>query len=966
MTPLEFLKEILPPTGMYCTVGLKGGTPKQTFVSTIEDLIETSNANNLVGYDTYFACANYNDSKKREKIHALEMKSLWVDIDCGETKALEGKGYATKPQGVNALKTFCKTLGLPKPYLVDSGRGLHAYWQFSEAISNQRWHPMARALKAAALQLKLIIDPTRTADAASILRIPGTSNNKDKDNPLPVTFIQKGAQCPADNLEGILAPYTKALPVPRLDLNTLGHKLDATTLALMGNYESDFGTIARKSLKGGGCEQIRFALTEQATLSEPLWQAALSIAQVCSDGKKAIHTLSMKHSGYDRENTIIKAAATVGPRTCVWYKTESGEGARCVGCKHSFTSPVSLGKKLLEVKNEKQESGKMVGISERVNDTEEVGGRDDDDGDGKQDNKETPPEDVVPSTLPEYPFPYTRGKFGGIYRKGEGADGEPEDVLLYENDLYVTKRIVCNELGECAVLKLKLPKDEVREFTLPLQTMQSPEKLRDALSKQGVILTRKNGIHEIMAYTSAFIKNLQAKMKADVVRTQFGWAEGSSKFILGKREIGVTSVGEVPLVETLKLLARHMEPKGSFQAWRDAFGMYKGQKGDVMAQVFSLMSAFGSPLIKFTGTQGALVSLVNTGSGTGKTSVLSLINSVWGQPEKLMLNRGDTAMSKMNRLGVMNCLPVCFDELTNYTPAELSDFVYAISQGRGRNRLRADANSERENNSFWNLIACCSGNAPIALKLSANKATSEGELMRLFEMVISLTEVDGGRQAMMDVEKNYGWAGEIYAKWLVTNYAKIPDLIEKARLKIEKLMKKLQIKERFWINTLCANYVGGVIAKMLGLHDYDMDAMLEWVCGHALDQRAYVEANIVNPSDMLGEFMNDNFGATLVIDEMRVNPNTMSNVFKPAQGKIVARVELHHGIMLVTRKDLNEYCVKRQGNLTAILAAKGADYKYMGTVKKRMTSGSGVTSPAVDAYQFEIFGEMLKELKGVK
>lgn len=950
MTPLEFLKAILPPTGMYCTVGLKGGAPKQTFVSTLEDLIETSTANNLAGYDTYFACANYDDSKKREKIHALEMKSLWVDIDCGEGKAAEGKGYATKPEGVIALKTFCKTLGLPKPYLVDSGRGLHAYWQFSEAISNQRWHPMARAFKTAALRLKLIIDPSRTADAASILRIPGTFNNKDTDNPLPVTFIQKGSECSVDKLEEILAPYTKQVPVTR-------HKLDATTLALMGNYESDFGMIARKSLKGVGCEQIRFAITEQATLSEPLWQAALSIAQVCSDGQKAIHTLSMKHPGYDRENTINKAAATVGPRTCLWYKTESGEGARCSDCKYTVTSPVSLGKKLVEVKNEKQEVGGVVENSKIVHEAVENSGEAGD---------KPPPTEEELSTIPEYPFPYTRGKFGGIYRKGEGADGEPEDVLLYENDLYVTKRVFDTTLGECAVLRLQLPKDGVREFTLPLQTMQAPEKLRDALSKHGVVLTRKNGIHEIMAYTSAFIKNLQAKMKADVARTQFGWAEGSTKFILGKREIGANSVGEVPLLNAIKSLAPDMEPKGDFQVWRAAFGMYNGQKGEGLAQVFALMTAFGSPLIKFTGTQGALVSLVNTDSGTGKTSVLSLINSVWGRPKNLMLRKADTALSKLHRLGIMNCLPTCFDELTNYTAQELSDFVYAISEGRGRNRMNSDSNSERENTTFWNLIACCSGNAPIALKLAGNKATSEGELMRLFEMQVNLSEAEGGRLAMMDVEENYGWAGEIYAKWLVKNYAKIPDLIEKARIKIERLMKNLPAKERFWTNTLCANYVGGVIAKMLGLHDYDMDEMLEWVCNHALDQRASVAANVVNPCDMLGEFMNDYFGATLVIDEMRVNPNTMSNVFKPAQGKIVARVELHVGALLVTKKDLNEYCVKRQGDLKAVLEAKGADYKYIGTVKKRMTSGSGVTSPAVDAYQFEIFGEMLKELKEIK
>ena len=58
----------------------------------------------------------------------LAAKAFWSDIDCGHTKALEGKGYATQKEGAKALLGWCKSKGLPFPMLVNSGRGIHAYW----------------------------------------------------------------------------------------------------------------------------------------------------------------------------------------------------------------------------------------------------------------------------------------------------------------------------------------------------------------------------------------------------------------------------------------------------------------------------------------------------------------------------------------------------------------------------------------------------------------------------------------------------------------------------------------------------------------------------------------------------------------------------------------------------------------------------------------------------------------------
>ena len=79
----------------------------------------------LVGqqYDAYFGCAKFEDDSGRTAKNAKWFKAFWLDLDCGE-----GKPYEDQAQALAALKSFCANTGLPKPILVNSGRGIHAYW----------------------------------------------------------------------------------------------------------------------------------------------------------------------------------------------------------------------------------------------------------------------------------------------------------------------------------------------------------------------------------------------------------------------------------------------------------------------------------------------------------------------------------------------------------------------------------------------------------------------------------------------------------------------------------------------------------------------------------------------------------------------------------------------------------------------------------------------------------------------
>ncbi|MDD2768838.1 MAG: hypothetical protein PHT19_08895 [Methylococcus sp.] len=141
------------------------------------------------GYETYYALAGFGDQRndkgrlRRTQSNVIALRSLWADID---VKPNVPGCYPDIGAAVNGLKGFLAMAQMPKPVIVGSGRGLHLYWPLDADTHPNDWRPVAEALKAAMTAAGFLFDPTRTADSASILRLPGTHNRKRE--PLPVTL----------------------------------------------------------------------------------------------------------------------------------------------------------------------------------------------------------------------------------------------------------------------------------------------------------------------------------------------------------------------------------------------------------------------------------------------------------------------------------------------------------------------------------------------------------------------------------------------------------------------------------------------------------------------------------------------------------------------------------------------------------------------------------------------------------
>jgi len=920
----DLLDTVLPTEGRYCIVGI-GKYTDQRFADTREEanaLIEEFKGKRV---NVFFGCAKFGPQENRTHDNVAHIRALWLDIDCGPTKGVpndKGKieGYIDQKTGLVELQKFCKTVGLPKPILVNSGNGIHAYWLLEQTLARREWEPLAKRFKQLCKEHGLIVDD-KVFEASRVLRVPDTNNYK-KGEEKPVTVMNEDS--PRMTYEQMRLILGEAETAPKEEPDFVPSSMSPMMEALMQNKVKRFKTIM---LKGeGGCAQLNHCYANQASIDEPLWQSALSIAAFCVDGDEAAHKLSREYPEYDPgevDTKLRNIRKNGGPHHCATFEERNPGG--CDGCPHKgkIKSPIMLGLEIAEAEDD-----------EFVVEDEETGTQ-------------------TRFVVPEYPFPFFRGKNGGVYVRPP-PESEEDPKVVYEHDFYLVKRMTDPEVGEVVLFRLHLPHDGVREFTLTAAAICSKDELRKLLAYHGVI-TSKSQYDNLAVFVVSSLKNLQYERKAEKMRTQFGWADGDSKFIVGDREITKDGVFYSPPSTVTEDVVDKVYVKGEFEKWKEVFNMYAIP--GLEPHAFAALTAFGSPLLKFTGLEGAIINVIHPESGTGKSTILFMCNSVTGQPKDLTSMFKDTLNAKIHRLGVMNNLANTIDEVTNMSGMEFSDLAYSISQGRGKDRMNGQSNTLRKNNTKWQGITLASSNASFYEKLGVAKSTPDGESMRLLEYRIepnNLIPVDVGKQ-MFDhqLRENFGHAIEIYAQWLVNNLEEAIDLMRGIQAKIDREVQFSQ-RERFWSAVVACNIAGGLIAKSLGLHDYDMKAIYEWVKIMLGEMRHEIKPPQSTPATAVGEFVNGHINNVLVVNgevDARTKMEAMPTL--EPRGELLIRYEPDNKDLYISAKAFKEFCVRQQINYKGILRELGEVGIYKGPVNKRMSKGMRIVAPAVRVLHFD-------------
>jgi hypothetical protein len=918
----EFFALVLPPLEEgehYCSWGNKGKDEvRQRFTANIEELSDKSDALQADEFNAFFGLAKYGSPKNgRYAVNAISLKSFFIDLDCGD-----GKPYPTLDDGLAALKDFCRTTSLPKPTILRSGRGAHVYWILEEPMPREEWKPHAEQLKKICAEHKFDIDYSVPADAARVLRVPETNHVKDPTNPIPCEILYLAPVVANARMKELLAPSENILE----DIaKSYGKRpLDPTTLALMGSSQSRFRTILIKSIEGTGCAQIANIYENQATVDEPLWRAGLSIAQQCVDRDKAIHNISKGHPGYHPQDTEDKANQTKGPYTCDTFKKLNPRG--CEGCELKITSPIQLGKEVIEAT---EEESVVTGVVPQTKELRQY-------------------------VIPKLPFPFFRGKAGGVFVHTKDKEGNDKDEVIYPYDFYVVKRMTDPDVGETLLLRLHLPKDGVREFIMPLASVLSKDKFREMIASQGMaVLTKQQDT--LMWYVTKWVEELQMNSQAEKAHKQFGWLEDESAIIVGDREIRATEVVySPPSTPTLPLIPL-FNPKGDFHIWKDVINAY-GRPG-MESRAFAFFMGFGTMLLRFTALDGFLLNIMSRESGSGKSTILQTINSIYGRPKELMLSPKDTYNSRMQRMGTMQNFAVTMDEITNMPPDQMSNQIYDVTSGRGKNRLKQHENAERLNHTKWSTGLVTSSNRSVPDALLSIKSFPDGELNRVLEIKLEQDPQNDpvwSRNHFDRLLQNYGHAIEPYSQAILGQLPMVMEKMKQFQAKVD-AAAETRNTERFWSAMVMLSVTGGSIAKQLGLHDINIKPVFDFGINLIRDTRVRNREYMFDADDYLGGFLQRHFHEILVINGNRDKRTGLEHgPVREPRGALTVRYEPDTKMLYIVVKSYRDDCAKNFVNFEESLTPYKKSKAFIEIKKKRMTAGTVANTQApVNAICFD-------------
>lgn len=849
MEPLDFLAAVLPSPGhgYYCAAELSSKRKQHVFTEDIAEIRPHVDRWLEGQQDIYFALATFADKGSRTADNAEYIKSVFIDMD----------GYESREAAQQALDKFLADTGLNAygtPWIVASGGGLHCYWTFDKPLTVAEWKPLAEAFKRLCKERSLAIDNTVTADAARVLRVPGTKNFKKKyGEPRPVEVLSTGAS--PINAQEFFAKLRDLLgdklPAASTDMMSLPGKRPVTTsktgMQMMANSVVRFKQILQRTGDGDGCLQLQHYF-DHATEDgmEPLWRGLLSQAKYCADSEKAAIMLTELHP-YGEARMREKLREIKGPYPCIKFDSENP--GVCEKCKHfgKITNPLALGRELVADNTEKEI---------------EIAPADPDDPDAP----------AVKVVRPTPPKGYAYGANGGVYadRMVEEADGtkRKQQVMILPYDLFVVD--ILQKDNEHTVHMVANRPGKPADVLFAQKAVVAKDELLKALASQNIMAAFGSGNDKnLFEYVRACVEEASVNKQVIKIPGQYGWQEDGTFVYSGKVFFPDGTTRTVPMPD-LQNLTRNTRAMGTLEEWRRLPQMM------IQRRHYDLLAmsciAFGSPLMKFTQFACLTFHAGSTQSGTGKSLALSLLNSVWGHPIRYRTGKSTSAVTMQQRIGNLNSLPFTSDEITHKSRHDMEWFpglIFDLSEGQGKEKSEVHHNRERINLVSWNALAYLTSNTHMHDYMAGvREHTSQGELFRMLEWTPEekLNWTTDEEEVLRLLNTNHGVAGEKYVRWLVQNQ----DLaINITRKTVERLKREWNASgdERYWIAG-CACVVAGAIlasSRYADVMDYPVDEIIKSLKKLVDKARKVIKTGARSAEDVLNAFTRDNYGQFVVV-----------------------------------------------------------------------------------------------------
>ena len=220
----------------------------------------------------------------------------------------------------------------------------------------------------------------------------------------------------------------------------------------------------------------------------------------------------------------------------------------------------------------------------------------------------------------------------------------------------------------------------------------------------------------------------------------------------------------------------HFLPQGTLEDWRSSVSALA-----INNHYLTLCIAVGftGALLEMLAVDGVGIHAYND-SSCGKSTGQAAASSIWGNPKDCVKSWKTTANGLEGAAALFNDGLLALDEMGDAEPKEVSDALYMLVNGRGKNRANVNGLSRKSN--VWRVATLSNGEHPIETFLAKRGITAQaGQLARFLQFPVKskfgvhddLHNCKGGA-AFSDLiktntAKQYGTAGVAFIQNLITH-----------------------------------------------------------------------------------------------------------------------------------------------------------------------------------------------------
>lgn len=341
--------------------------------------------------------------------------------------------------------------------------------------------------------------------------------------------------------------------------------------------------------------------------------------------------------------------------------------------------------------------------------------------------------------------------------------------------IILTRRLKSSETGE-EKIEIAFKRDDKWTHASFNRSVIFQSRSITALADLGCTVTSENA-KQVVKFLEALEQANYDVLSVSSSTSSFGWQREQGCFLPGH---GGDIILDVDL--SLNTWVGAYSQSGNIADWINLMKPFRDMNHFKFR--FILASAFAAPLLKIL--RQRIFFVYNWGgSRGGKTAALKAALSVWGNPEKLMVNFNATQVALERMAGFFCDLPLGVDErqLAGQNQQSLEKIVYMLASGTGR--ARGSKSGGLQKLSTWQSVIMSTGEEPIA------KASSQtGVSTRIIEIIGGPfdKEEDAAKMHRMTGEI-HGFAGPEYISYLISlGDKRIIEMFEPVSQEIAQLM----------------------------------------------------------------------------------------------------------------------------------------------------------------------------------